>query len=1138
MTTPKKAPDPSLRTGRGDPEGNKIFWTLSGADAGVFTIEGGALRFKSPPDYENPRDGAYDVDGDGDVDPATEGQGNNIYRVTVRFGAGGEDGAPGTDHYDGDDLGELDLTITVTNVDEPGRVYISSLQPQIGTELTATITDQDGVAVTGSWQWANSDSMTGTFTNIAERSGDRTYRPVDADLGKYLQVTVQYRDNVSGADIREKSAVSAYPVRKDIVTSNEEPKFPDQSTLLNGVSSPTAAAPTQGRTTTERFILENSPAGTRVGAPVTAFDDKSDIEVLTYSMSDTEADSAHARSFSIDPVTGQITVSAAARLDAEAQLTTDVDNPFAAATPFGVTVRAIDGDGDVEDIAVTIRVVGVNEPPRIGADADATPDPVVAAREMSHYESDRTARSATDIDIDLDSSVLYDSGDNFTPTVVNAANLQAATYAATDPEDLDTTLRWSLAGPDGDLFEITGDNDGTTPTDDGAMATLAFDPLKFEGDGPDFEDPKDANKDNVYEVTLVVTDSIGVTGEYDVTVKVINSTDDNKPGTVTILNRQPEVARVLTATFEDPDDGVSELTWQWYRSTDNLTGVSNRDRCADYDPHTPAPNAATAVRYFIDTAPGLTGTSVEWEAIPGATSAAYTPGYDEDSGGRKLEAGDTGFDNNAATEQWVGGDIEVTITTAANGDKSYAWSDPKCLRATVTYRDAVDRTHAEQDDTETAVDETLEATFKGSEFPVKPIDEENDAPVFTDDGMATGNAESRYTAERREDASGDSRTIGEAFPATDVATDEDDPDNEPDILTYTLGGPDAAAFMITGTVDDPEDTTAHTAGEEGVLSFREGHELDFETKTRYTVTITATDPSGDDDSVTVTVNITNFNEMPTWVKGTSPLRVVYAENGIAAVSTYLADDPEGAGITYSLVTVAAGDIAAPDIVDRDLFSINSLVGTLSFNSSPNYEMPGDDGPNNMYQITVQAEVADFPALTPPHAITREVTVVVTNVNETPVFSDTTDTLEITENPDDSEKEPPSAAGYLYLLNRGVGKPAANLPAAPNLDVGIPVAAVDDDSAGIFRIGGYTDAGQGQGRRLDLHPERGGCGTLPRSSRHRSDSDPGEAGLRSQGRIQGDGQSDRPVGQLRQHRYDHQGPRRGRGARAQSPGDIG
>ena len=99
-----------------------------------------------------------------------------------------------------------------------------------------------------------------------------------------------------------------------------------------------------------------------------------------------------ASSFNIDPVSGQITVSAAARLNAEA----GTNQPGDAATPYEVTVRAIDGDGDAEDIGVTIRVVGVNEPPRIGADPDATLNPVVAAREMSHYESDRTPRSATD----------------------------------------------------------------------------------------------------------------------------------------------------------------------------------------------------------------------------------------------------------------------------------------------------------------------------------------------------------------------------------------------------------------------------------------------------------------------------------------------------------------------------------------------------------------------------------------------------------------------------------------------------------------------------------------------------------------------------------------------------------------------
>ena len=70
---------------------------------------------------------------------------------------------------------------------------ISPLQPQVGTLLTATVTDLDGVAVTGSWQWASSDSMTGTFTDIPSLSTAMTYRPVAEDEEQYLRVTVLYR---------------------------------------------------------------------------------------------------------------------------------------------------------------------------------------------------------------------------------------------------------------------------------------------------------------------------------------------------------------------------------------------------------------------------------------------------------------------------------------------------------------------------------------------------------------------------------------------------------------------------------------------------------------------------------------------------------------------------------------------------------------------------------------------------------------------------------------------------------------------------------------------------------------------------------------------------------------------------------
>ena len=53
-----------------DPEGRGVDWEVLGTDGGNFTISGGALRFKSAPDFEDPKDvehGAEDINGDGDV---------------------------------------------------------------------------------------------------------------------------------------------------------------------------------------------------------------------------------------------------------------------------------------------------------------------------------------------------------------------------------------------------------------------------------------------------------------------------------------------------------------------------------------------------------------------------------------------------------------------------------------------------------------------------------------------------------------------------------------------------------------------------------------------------------------------------------------------------------------------------------------------------------------------------------------------------------------------------------------------------------------------------------------------------------------------------------------------------------------
>ena len=1088
-----------------DPEKKSIFWTLGGPDAADFTIAGGALHFMTPPNFEVPSDRVNDEDGSGETLPAVnlgvtppvlgEGAANNVYKVTVRFGAGGEDGTPGepaddpADEYDGDDLGEIELTITVTNVNEPGMLVISPMQPQVGTELMAILTDEDNIAPgQGEWQWASSDSMTGTFTDIPERSGDRTYRPTEDDLDKYLQATVEYVDR-AGADLREVKAVSAYRVRVDTNTSNQDPKFPDQSTLT-GVTTD-LVVPVRG--VTDRFIPETATAETHVGAPVTAFDDKvtafdykTDIEVITYSLRDADGNTSpngvasdddgntdtpahndgHAASFDIHAETGQITVSARAMLDADGA---------GATNPYNVVVRAVDGDGDTQNIDVAIHVLEYHEPPVIvrvyqtASQGHSVGDRVPT--EFSHWEADRTPRSPTTLDADLESGVLeYPADPSDGPTLRTITTdsdslIEAATYYATDP-DADTTFRWTLEGDDKGKFDVnprTGNN-----------TTLAFVPTAFkDGVGPDFENPEDTNTDNVYEVTIVVTDDNLHRDELPVTVKVINSAEDNKPGEVKFSNRVPEVGIALKAEFSDPDTPTSEL-WQWYRSVADT---------AVYPAACPDDSTDGDVRYFIDEHP--TVDPAAWVAIPGATKPSYTPGYDEDSGGSIQPDADS----NPDTVVWAGGDIGVTVSTDDEGNKTYsAWTSPRCLRATVTYRDAVDRTHAAPDDATTRdVDETLEGTFQGTQYPVKPIDEENDAPEFLDpafDPISVYQADDIEDIAENTEASGTdaaySLLIKDAPDATDLAasdpfTDEDDAtigSGTNDILTYSLSGADKAAFVIVGSIENPlsydpdGDGTVEPIDEQGALVFKSpaSLDLDYEDKREYRVTVTATDPSGELDSVDVIVNITNVNEGPWWVTTppTSPRMVVYDENDTADVAVYLAKDPEESGVTYSLVTAAGtilgtkdpadttddAEVVAGQFEDHALFDLSSTRGILRFKASPNYEDPQDDGTVaadnlNMYQVTVKAEVADDE--NPRHATIKTVTVTVINVNEAPVFSKTTDTLEISENPDDPEKEATPERWELYLLNRGVGKPAANLPVEPNLDVGIPMVAEDDDN---------------------------------------------------------------------------------------------
>ena len=150
-------------------------------------------------------------------------------------------------------------------------------------------------------------------------------------------------------------------------------------------------------------------------------------------------------------------------------------------------------------------------------------------------------------------------------TDAETANVQAATYTATDADvdDVPADLKWTLSGADSSKFSIT---------DKGATGTLSF------KEAPDYESPGDSGGNNVYEVTLVVTDSKSNSDEQEVTVKVTNV---EEPGTIELSTLQPRVGFPVTATLTDPDNVTAgSVSWQWYRGN-NIVTTSLPAECAE-----------------------------------------------------------------------------------------------------------------------------------------------------------------------------------------------------------------------------------------------------------------------------------------------------------------------------------------------------------------------------------------------------------------------------------------------------------------------------------------------------------------------------------------------------------------------------
>ena len=227
---------------------------------------------------------------------------------------------------------------------------------------------------------------------------------------------------------------------------------------------------------------------------------------------------------------------------------------------------------------------------------------------------------------------------------------------------------------------------------------------------------------------------------------------------------------------------------------------------------------------------------------------------------------------------------------------------------------------------------------------IEPVTIVNQSPEFTEGSNAM-----------RKVFEGAEANVNIGSPIT--ATDADN-----DTLTYTLSGTDAGSFNINSAT--------------GQLTTKAGVELDYETKSTYTVTVTVSDAQGNIDIISVTINIQDVNETvannpPIFSDGSSTIRSITenAETNINIGSPITATDPDsGDSLTYSL----SGTDAAS-------FDIDSETGQLTTKAALDFET------KNTYTVIITVSDGTL-------TDTITVTINITDIDETipnrvPVFTD-------------------------------------------------------------------------------------------------------------------------------------------------------
>ena len=463
--------DPVARFTATDPEGAMpIVWSVLADNATFTDIDGiDAADAADAEHFDISQDGVLTFDIGGDTDTPDNSAApdfeaprsrpmstanTNTYRVVVAASDAAADAATGGE------TSYRKVAVMVTDVEENGEVAWSIdpdgggphrpgtpklIQFQVGASLKASVTDGDIIGTEKTVDAAR-DDVAADPTWRWYRSPDRTSAGTMIDGANSDTYSVTAAD--AGMYLR---AVAYYVVTANVTQetaslTSEYPVLAARAGNNRLTFSPAAVS---------REVAEGGK-GMNAGAPVSATGNHGAVNYTLVPGGDSGK-------FKIDQKTGQITT--AVDLDYDADRADQADN-CRGADLCTVTVRATDASGDSTggtaptiDATVTIRVTDVDERPEFVTDRTGNP-PAVSPERITREE-------------------------NMT-ALANDADLASVTYAAKDPEGLNVNL--TLLGPDGDRFRLS------------ASQVLSF------REKPDYEMPADADRDNVYLVTVRASD--------------------------------------------------------------------------------------------------------------------------------------------------------------------------------------------------------------------------------------------------------------------------------------------------------------------------------------------------------------------------------------------------------------------------------------------------------------------------------------------------------------------------------------------------------------------------------------------------------------------------------------------------------